>query len=99
VEVEHVTLTLGAEKVVLPSDDVEQIRGRLVEQPLVTQALRRVLAEALRTGSGRIVEEHRSELITAVEGIERDRPDFYSPELRLLWEVAQNPILLTDGLL
>ena len=92
-EVEIVTLSLGHQPVDLGYVDVKKIRDRLVEPRLSAQELRHVLSNALDSGRGRIDESHRLELVTAVQGIESERPDFFSPALRRLYEAAQKPIL------
>jgi hypothetical protein len=51
-----------------------------------------VLSNALDSGHGRIDESHRLELVTALQGIESERPDF-SRALGRLYEAAQDPIL------
>lgn len=86
------TLTLGNEPVGLPYVDVKEIRDRLVEARLPARELRHVLSNALDSGHGRIDEGHRLELVTTLEGIETERPDFFSPALRRLAQVAQEPI-------
>jgi hypothetical protein len=92
VEVEIVTLSLGYEPVDLPYVDAKEIRDRLVEGRVPTQELRHVLSNALDAGRGRIHENHRPELLTALEGIKSERPDHFSPALRRLYEVTQKPI-------
>jgi hypothetical protein len=92
VQVEIVTLSLGYEPVDLPYVDAKEIRDRLVEGRVLTQELRHVLSNALDAGRGRIHENHRPELLTALEGIKSERPDHFSPALRRLYEVTQKPI-------
>ena len=87
------TLTLGHQPVDLEYLDVKQIRDRLVEPRLSARELRHVLSNALDSGRGRIDENHRLELVTALQGIESERPDFFSPALGRLYEAAQDPIL------
>ena len=82
------TLTLGAEEVELPADDVTKIRDRLLEEDL-----RKLLTEALRTGNGRIDEEHRPNLGSVIKAIKMQRPGDYTLELDKLWQVAQKPII------
>jgi hypothetical protein len=91
VEPESVTLILGAEEVKLPRDDVKQIMARVVERSFLPQELREVLADALTTGSSRVNDAHRIELLSVLEAM-------HSRELRHLWDVAQNPILPAGGL-
>jgi hypothetical protein len=93
VEVEIVTLSLGHQPVDLGYVDVKEIRDRLVEPRLSAQELRHVLSNALDLGHGRVDESHRLELVTALQGIESERPDFFSAALRRLYEAAQDPIL------
>ena len=90
-----VTLTLGYEPVDLPYIDAKEIRDRLVEGRIATRELRHVLSNALDAGRGRIDENYRPELLTALEGIKSERPDHFSHALRRLYEVAQKPILPT----
>jgi hypothetical protein len=92
-EIEIVTLTLGHQPVDLEYVDVKEIRDRLVERRTSAQELRHVLSNALDAGHGRIDESHRLELVTALQGIESERPDFFSPALGRLYEAAQDPIL------
>lgn len=87
------TLTLGAEEVELPHDAVKQIRDRLVAPLGTTQDLYIVLTEALQTGSGRIVEAHRLDLVSVIEAVKNERPGDYRPELHRLRTVAQKPII------
>lgn len=87
------TLTLGAEEVELPADDVAKIRDRLLERDSSTQDLRDLLTEALRTGNGRIDEEHRPNLGSVIKAIKMQRPGDYTLELDKLWQVAQKPII------
>jgi len=88
-----VTLSLGHQPVDLGYVDVKEIRDRLVEPRLSAQELRHVLSNALDLGHGRVDESHRLELVTALQGIESERPDFFSAALRRLYEAAQDPIL------
>jgi hypothetical protein len=88
-------LTLGREPVDLHYVDVKEVRDRLVERRVSTHELRHVLSNALDSGRGRIDEGHRLELVTALEGIESDRPDYFSAALRRLAQVAQKPITPT----
>lgn len=87
------TLTLGHQPVDLRYVDVKEVRDRLVEPSLSAQELRHVLSNALDSGRGRIDESHRPEIVTALQGIERERPDFFSPALRRLYEASQKPII------
>ena len=91
------TLTLGHQPVDLGYVDVKEIRDRLVEPSLSARELRLVLSNALDSGRGRIDESHRPELVTALQGIQSERPDFISPALRRLYEAAQKPILPEPG--
>jgi hypothetical protein len=52
-----------------------------------------VLSNALDSGRGRIDESHRLELVTALQGIESERPDLFSPALRRLYEASNKPII------
>jgi hypothetical protein len=93
VEVEIVTLSLGHQPVDLGYVDVKEIRDRLVEPRRSARELRHVLSNALDSGHGRIDESHRLELVTALQGIESERPDLFSLALRRLYEAAQKRIL------
>ena len=94
-EVEIVTLSLGLQPVDLGYADVKEIRDRLVEPSPSAQGLRHVLSNALDSGHGRIDESHRLELVTTLQAIESERPDFFSPALGRLYEAAQDPIIPT----
>jgi hypothetical protein len=93
VEVEIVTLTLGHQPVDLGYVDVKEIRDRLVEPRRSARELRHVLSNALDSGHGRIDESHRLELVNALEVIQSERPDVFSPALRRLSDAAQKPIV------
>ena len=54
-----------------------------------------MLSNALDSGHGRIDESHRLELVTILQAIESERPDFFSPALGRLYEAAQDPIIPT----
>ncbi len=54
-----------------------------------------MLSNALDSGHGRIDESHRLELVTTLQAIESERPDFFSPALGRLYEAAQDPIIPT----
>ena len=87
------TLSLGHQPVDLGYIDVKEIRDRLVEPRLSVQELRHVLSNALDSGHGRIDESHRLELVTALQGIESERPDLFSSALRRLYDASQKPII------
>ena len=90
------TLSLGLQPVDLGYADVKEIRDRLVEPILSAQgAPPHVLSNALDSGHGRIDESHRLELVTTLQAIESERPDFFSPALGRLYEAAQDPIIPT----
>ena len=89
------TLTLGHQPVDLEYVDVKEIRDRLVEPRVSTRELRHMLSNALDSGHGRIDESHRLELVTTLQAIESERPDFFSPALGRLYEAAQDPIIPT----
>jgi hypothetical protein len=93
VEVEIVTLSLGHQPVDLAYVDVKEIRDNLVEPSPSAQGLRHVLSNALDSGHGRIDESHRLELVNALEVIQSERPDVFSPALRRLSDAAQKPIV------